>query len=466
MPFSCQIDGRYQILQELGVGSMGAVYKALDTRLERTVAIKTIRLDTNGADVGDFRLRFEREARSAGRLNHPNIVIVYDSGQSDDVAFISMEYLPGTSLESLMSHGSRISLHDAIHIAAQIADALAYAHDQGVVHRDIKPANIMRLAGGQIKLTDFGISQLSNSDLTQSGVVLGTPKYMSPEQITGSRVDGRSDLFSLGVVLYEMVTGRVPFQAPSLVSMMHTVLHAQPEPPTHWAPSVPPSIVSTLARCLAKLPEDRYASAADLAADLKRFPDSAVDANAIRRVFFGDAPFELTGCAVGTKAPVKPPQSETKEGRASEVDLSSSAARPLAERVQRWSRWPWGLMAGLVLATFGGYAVTQEESMSGRADPPNVSEKIQMSSVNLPVVNRAVAAKIRAIPIRFRKVRAKGGRKRDNNAQLAFGPPKGALNAALTARAPAITRESVNAEARAAEANGQIPRGESNILGN
>ena len=347
MPFPCQIDGRYQILQELGVGSMGAVYKALDTRLERTVAIKAIRLDTNCPDVRDFRLRFEREARSAGRLNHPNIVTVYDSGQSGDVAFISMEYLCGTSLESLISHGSRMSLDDAVHIATQIADALAYAHGQGVVHRDIKPANIMQLAGGQIKLTDFGISQLSNSELTQSGVVLGTPKYMSPEQITGSRVDGRSDLFSLGVVLYEMLTGQVPFQAPSLVAMMHTVLHAQPEPPTHWVPAVPPAMVSILARCLAKLPEDRYGSAAELVPDLKRFPDVAVDTNAIRHVFFSETQFDLTACAIGTEATVEPRQREREAVCTTRADLSSSARSLHNGAMPGESRWASALIAGL-----------------------------------------------------------------------------------------------------------------------
>lgn len=467
MSFPRQIDGRYQILQELAVGSMGAVYKALDARLERTVAIKTIRLDTNRAEVGNFRLRFEREARSAGRLNHPNIVIVYDSGQSDDVAFISMEYLSGTTLESLISHGSQISLHDAIHIAGQIADALAYAHDQGVVHRDIKPANIMQLAGGQIKLTDFGISQLSNSDLTQSGVVLGTPKYMSPEQITGSRVDGRSDLFSLGVVLYEMLTGRVPFQAPSLVSMMHTVLHAQPEPPTHWAPSVPLSIVSILARCLAKLPEDRYGSAADLAADLKRFPDGAVDADAIRRVFFSDASFDLTACAINTEVVVCAPLRELEGEHASGVDLSLSV---ISRRVvPRWSAWASALTAGLLLAAFGGYAITQEESALARVNlthVPNLPEKIQISSIKPPVVNRAIATKIKVTSVHARKVRIAGDPERNPSAQLALGATEDASHAELTVRPPGITRESVDAEARAAEAKGQIPRGESNILGN
>jgi len=460
MPVPNRIDGRYEILEEIGGGAMGAVYKALDTRLERTVAIKTIRLDPNRTDVQDFRIRFDREAKLAGRLNHPNIVTVYDSGESDDIAFISMEFVPGTSLESLIKEDSRVSLEEAVHITVQVADALAYAHGQGVVHRDIKPGNIMRLESGQIKLTDFGISQLSNSDLTQSGVVLGTPKYMSPEQIVGSRVDGRSDIFSLGVVLYEMLTGRVPFQAPTLVSMMHTVLHTQPDIPSHWAPSVPPPIVSSLARCLSKLPEDRYASAADLAADLRRFPDLVADEKAIACVFSADAfpPVEVA------HPKVIPDEFLRGDCVPARIDPVASAL-PLARRTSmRRQRWASGVIVGALL-TLGIYAMARNESSLPVDSAPESSPRAQVLPVSMLTIAPIPAPKIKTVTVRPKKRRAKAVSDESQNAHVALGSSQTVPLAESVPRTYPITRDQVNAQARLAEQNNQIPRGESNILG-
>jgi serine/threonine-protein kinase len=285
MEFSSLLDGRYQIQREVGGGAMGAVYLALDTRLDRQVAIKTIRLDLHSTELDDFRARFEREARATGRLNHPNIVIVYDSGVADSVAYIAMEFLSGTPLDDVIRLGAPLPVPEAAAIIAAVADALAYAHEQGVIHRDIKPSNIVRLDNGLIKLTDFGIAQTPHGDLTQTGVVLGTPKYMAPEQIAGQRVDGRADLFSLGCVFYELLTGHAPFMAPTLVSLMHTVLHTRPDSPQKWVGTLPRPALSILARCLGKEPRDRYATAGELLVDLQRYPDVEIDEAAIEAVF-------------------------------------------------------------------------------------------------------------------------------------------------------------------------------------
>jgi hypothetical protein len=287
MKIDSLLDGRYKILEEVGGGAMGAVYRALDTRLERTVAIKTIRLDLHSAELADFRRRFEIEARATGRLNHPNIVIVYDSGVAATVAFIVMEFLSGTPLDALIRNVGRFNAAAALAIVSPVAEALAYAHAHGVIHRDVKPGNIIQLDSGIIKLTDFGIAQTTNADLTQTGVVLGTPKYMAPEQIAGLRVDGRADVFSLGGVLYELLTGRAPFAAPTLVSLMHTVLNSTPEDPRRLVPDLPRGAVMILARCLAKDPAARYQSSAELAAALKRSAEISIDDALIAQTFRG-----------------------------------------------------------------------------------------------------------------------------------------------------------------------------------
>src|SRR4030042_719250 len=196
--------GRYEILSELGKGAMGIVYKAVDPLIDRTVAIKTINLNLSGDEIADFVERFHREPKSAGRLNHPNIVTIYDVGRADDTAFIAMEHLEGQELKQIISSHQTLQPERIVEITAQVADALASAHDHGVVHRDIKPANIMVLHNGGVKIMDLGIAMTSSGSQTQAGTILGSPKYMSPEQVSGETVAGRSDIFSLGAVLYEL----------------------------------------------------------------------------------------------------------------------------------------------------------------------------------------------------------------------------------------------------------------------
>jgi serine/threonine-protein kinase len=258
---------------------MGTVYKAIDPRLDRTVALKTVRLDPSSAEYPEFRERFHAEAKSAGRLSHPNIVTIHDFGEVDNVAFIAMEYLRGETLRDMLDR-QRFSVRRAVRYAMQIADGLAAAHADGVVHRDIKPANVLRLPNGLLKITDFGIAQVPTSQVTQAGTVLGTPKYMSPEQMRGMRVDRRSDIFSLGVVLYEMLTGTLPFGGASLSSVAYQIVHDQPIHPSRWNPAIPEALVRILAKCLEKDPDGRYQGVDDVARDLRQYKNHPVAADA------------------------------------------------------------------------------------------------------------------------------------------------------------------------------------------
>lgn len=262
--------GRYEIVGELAHGAMGTVYKAIDPLIERTVALKTIPLDLSRQEHRLFEARFHHEAKSAGRLNHPNIVTVYDAGETSDTAYIAMEYLEGESLDVLLDRQPVLPPHQAAHIALQIANGLAYAHRHGVVHRDIKPTNIILMRrGGVVKITDFGIAHITGGSPTQVGALLGSPRYMSPEQVQGKPVDGRSDIFSLGVVLYEMLTGATPVCGDNLNAILYAILHHDPAPPSCINPALPPGFDHIVARALAKLPHERYQHVRDMAADLR-----------------------------------------------------------------------------------------------------------------------------------------------------------------------------------------------------
>lgn len=261
--------GRYRILGELGHGAMGIVYKAEDPLLGRIVAIKTITLVTDEAERVEYEARFFQEARAAGGLNHPNLITIHDIGREGDIAYMAMELLEGVELREVMTRGE-IPLRLALDIGAQAAEGLAYAHERGVVHRDIKPGNIMLVRGRHAKVMDFGIARMRISDVkTQTGAILGSPKYMSPEQVAGRRVDHRADIFSLGVVLYELAAGEPPFSAPNMAQLMQQISIATPPPPSTVNPAVPAMLDLILARALEKEPDARYQSAAEFAADVR-----------------------------------------------------------------------------------------------------------------------------------------------------------------------------------------------------
>ena len=254
--------GRYQIIELIGQGAMGTVYKALDPLIERTVAIKTVPITRLKEEGVEFESRFLREAQSAGRLSHPNIVTIYDVGETDEVAYIAMEFLSGTTLRDIMDHGP-MPLDLVLDTAFQIAEALAYAHEHGVIHRDIKPSNVViTRQRGQVKLTDFGIAHLANSERTHAGLMLGSPRYMSPEQAMGREIDGRSDIFSLGAVLFEMITGEYAFKGESLPSILYQVINEPPASATTLRPEINPAFARIILRMLDKQAAARFDSRA------------------------------------------------------------------------------------------------------------------------------------------------------------------------------------------------------------
>jgi len=263
--------GRYEILDELGRGAMGVVYRARDTQIGRIVALKII-LTKSGppAEVEHYKQRFQREAQAAGRLSHPGIVTLHDIAEdAHGQPYIVMEFIEGTPLSLLHGPAAPITLDRLLDIGIQVAQALDYAHRAGVVHRDIKPENIMITPAGRAKITDFGIAKLAGADLTQEGMSLGTPSYMSPEQIRGSAVDARADIFSLGAVLYWMCTGQKPFAGESVTTITFQVVFQDPARANSLNPSLPADLDRIVSRCLAKNAADRYPSCGELAADLQ-----------------------------------------------------------------------------------------------------------------------------------------------------------------------------------------------------
>ncbi len=264
--------GRYEILEEVGRGAMGAVYKARDPRIGRIVALKTIAFSfpLGPGEEEEFLKRFYHEAQIAGRLNHPNIVTIYDVGEkgAEGDAYIAMEFVTGTNLHDLLAGGGRLPLTQVADLIGQLAQALDYAHANAVVHRDIKPANIILTEAGQGKILDFGIARLAAGGLTRPGRFFGTPNYMAPEQVTGLDVDGRADQFSLGVILYQLLTGEKPFAGESVTAISYQVVNVDPPPPSKLNPSLLPGFDRIVRKALAKGVSDRYARCGDLAEDL------------------------------------------------------------------------------------------------------------------------------------------------------------------------------------------------------
>ncbi len=267
--------GRYEIVGELGQGAMGVVYKARDPLIDRVVAIKTINLSLAMEEKEEYEGRFYQEAKAAGRLSHPNIVTIYDVGKGDDIAYIAMEFLEGRELRDILNDGQRLSVDEVLAIVMQIALGLAYAHEKGIVHRDIKPSNIMVAHDGHAKITDFGIARMASASVrTQTGMVLGSPKYMSPEQVMGKLTDQRSDIFSLGVMLYEMLTGQAPFMGENVNAIMYQTMNATPAAPGTMNPQVPDMLNFIVAKALAKGLDNRYQNAKDFANDLRACRDT------------------------------------------------------------------------------------------------------------------------------------------------------------------------------------------------
>jgi serine/threonine-protein kinase len=368
--------GKYQIRRTLGKGAMGIVYEGFDPGIERTVAIKTILpSQLAGAEVAGVMARFKREAQAAGRLNHPGIVAIYEYGEdiaqdiSDEeatmmaapsaaasaqrVAYIAMEFVKGRELRDFFEKGERFPLPEVLRIMTEMLDALDHAHSQGVVHRDIKPANLILLGDGRVKVADFGIARIEASELTQTGAVLGTPSYMSPEQFMGHPVDGRSDLFSCGVILYQLLTGEKPFTGESTTTIMYKVLREEPVPPSELNLSLAPALDAVVKKALAKQPAQRFQNGKEFA-------------QALHAALAGgsDAPVAAVPTAV-TPAP------ETSlRAQASERAAASVAPAPAAGSHRSAGLWAAAAAAALLIAGGGAYVLLA----SGRPAPASVAQ--------------------------------------------------------------------------------------------
>lgn len=263
--------GRYQVIETLGRGAMGTVYKGKDPAIDRLVALKTIRLDkiADASEIDELRERLTREAKAAGNLSHPNIVTIYDVGQDGDVQYIAMEYLEGYTLEQIIARKLELNFRIAANIVLQVCSALSYAHRHNIVHRDIKPANIMVLDGFHIKVMDFGIAHFESSSLTKTGIAMGTPNYISPEQLRGEEVTKSSDIFSLGVVFYEILTGKKPFTGDNISNIIMKILEEDPPVPSTYSEKIPPMFDIIVKKALKKNPYDRYHSADEMSRALE-----------------------------------------------------------------------------------------------------------------------------------------------------------------------------------------------------
>ncbi|MBK9595676.1 MAG: serine/threonine protein kinase [Rhodocyclales bacterium] len=303
--------GKYEIRGELGQGAMGIVYDGFDPMIGRRVALKTVRREQlDRAEVEEILARFKREAQAAGRLNHPNVVQIYEYGEDEGTAFIAMEFVEGRELRDHFDASERFPMAEIVRIMGQLLEALDYSHKNGVVHRDIKPANIILLKDGTVKVADFGIARIESSNLTQAGSVLGTPSYMSPEQFMGQTVDGRSDLFSAGVILYQFLTGEKPFTG-ALTTIMHKVLKEDPAAPSELNVQVPRPFDALIRKALAKRPDERFQSGREFAGALKLAAAGQAAPEDGDATLVNDAEATLVSAAEQTLAtgkPVAPPK--------------------------------------------------------------------------------------------------------------------------------------------------------------
>ena len=262
--------GRYKILSIIGQGAMGVVYKAVDPMIDRTVAIKTVNLNLSRDEIEEFEARFQQEIKAAGRLNHPNIVTIYDVGRNENMAYMAMEFLDGKELKDILAESSSVqAVATLVDWIAQIAHGLGFAHENDIIHRDVKPSNIMVVRGGHAKITDFGIARMPSSAVkTMTGLILGSPRYMSPEQVIGRTLDHRTDIFSLGVVLYEALTGTPPFDGDNVNAIMYATVNATPPTPSSMNAKVPPMLDLVIAKALAKSVDERYQTMLEFSGDL------------------------------------------------------------------------------------------------------------------------------------------------------------------------------------------------------
>jgi serine/threonine protein kinase len=398
--------GRYEVTGELGRGGMGVVYKATDPVIGRTVAVKTIRLSEETAGISHEQLvqRVQTEARAAGLLTHPNIVVVYDAGEDQGQFYITMELVQGKSLQAWLNEGEKFPVNRVIRIMEQVCSALQFAHDRGVVHRDVKPANIMLTRDDFVKVTDFGTAKILQYGGGQQTGPMGTPGYMSPEQIKGRGVDGRTDIFALGVVLYQMLTGKRPFIGQDIPTVLYRILNEQPPAPETIDPSIHPGVSSTIMKALSKNPYERYQRCSELLEDLRTYRPGARNlvpgAHEQRKI---QAPPPPQAAAEPRKASfsVDMPQIPGLTGATAKAPQPEAASEPPGPAtpsvITRFAPAAAGLAVVALLAVFGvrtilhsqGAAPSQVESVSSAATPsPAQPEQIEAPAGPAMVTDR------------------------------------------------------------------------------
>jgi serine/threonine protein kinase len=386
--------GRYNVVRELGRGSMGIVYEGFDPVIGRTIAIKTMLTEGLAPEeFREFRARFQREAQAAGVLSHPNIVNVFDYGEDSGILYLIMEYLEGRSLEKLVEGKKILPIETIIPMCDQVCSALDHAHERGIVHRDIKPANIMILNNGMVKVTDFGIAKMVSMGMTQAGLVLGTPNYMSPEQVKGRQVDGRSDIFSLGIILYDLVTGEKPFPGQNITTVIYKIINENPVPPRELDATIHPGLSYVICKALAKSPEERYQTCRELADDLKNYKHLGGQAMPSATMILNAPPPPSTGMERAAAPPVKrptppavpaePPRIEpAQQPSPTQAPLQVTAPAPSYQK-PRTSPVVWILMTLLGVAVLGilggGYLYLQKAKNN---QPAATLPSGQTSSVN------------------------------------------------------------------------------------
>jgi tetratricopeptide (TPR) repeat protein len=364
--------GKYEITGKIGHGAMGEVFRAHDPVLNRDVAIKIIAGSLDSDET--LRRRFEREAQSAARLSHPNIITIYDFGEHGGKLYMAMELLEGSDLKRSIAEHS-LSLASRLDIMAQICEGLAFAHGHGIVHRDLKPANFHLLPNGKVKIMDFGLARLSGSDMTRTGLVMGTPHYMAPEQVRGTRADTRTDVFALGSVFYELLTWRKPFDAESVHAVMFKVMQEDPPPARHLAPDVPEVLLQVIDKALAKEPDERFQNADEMLQALQ---------NARQAVVAGRR--EDRSVSLGRSqvvAPVRGPSSKmirpapTAAARPAPAVHRPDAAEVHAPRERRWLVWAAGAVGVLGLGLGAYVAVSSRRPRPAEAPSSEVAQLAQ-----------------------------------------------------------------------------------------
>lgn len=361
--------GRYEIEEELGHGAMGAVYRAHDPLMGRTVAIKTILTSAlEGAYATEYRARFEREARAAGSMSHPGIVTVYDVGEDNKNPYLVMEFVEGQTLSDALRQGTRFPLDRTSDIGRQVAEALGYAHRKGIIHRDIKPANIMLTkdeANGKerARIMDFGVAKLAGGEVTTTGQLLGTPAFMPPEQFTGAPIDGRTDIFALGVILYRMTTGEQPFPGETMTAVSYKVVHTEPVPPARLNPAVSPALETIILKCMAKDPAQRFQTGDELAAALASLALS-VQATG---VFATTLQAPLAG-----EATIAPHASLSRDpATVAAATTRPPAAKPVKAAAKAKPKWLlWALVGAAVVVMAGTAAIALVFLHPQRVDQP------------------------------------------------------------------------------------------------